>query len=207
MEQLIEQINELKNNSIGKLVRQRMQELEQNFEDNKKTFSELCFCITTANSSADMGIKVQKALHGKIHKLDRKQISKELRKLGYRFYNKRAHYIHSAKKWIKIKKIISGFENGQEAREWLVKNILGFGYKEASHFLRNIGFKEVAILDRHVIRTMYENNMIKDLPKTLTRKKYLEYEKKLEKLCKATKLKQGELDFYLWYIRTGKILK
>lgn len=119
---LVEKVNEIKRTAVSQLIEQRMLELEGNFTDEYKTFSELCFCITTANSSAEMGIKVQKALHGKIHKIDRKLLSNELKKLGYQFYNKRAEYIHKAKKWIKVKKIISEFKDEQEAREWLVKN-------------------------------------------------------------------------------------
>ena len=32
-------------------------------------------------------------------------------------------------------------------------------------------------------------------------------EKKLERLCRKLKIKQGELDLYLWYLETGKVLK
>ena len=205
---LIGKIKKLKSNKVGQLVKQRMQELERNFESEHSVFSELCFCITTANSSAEMGLKVQEALGGRLEGYDNNSLAEKLRSLGYRFYNKRAEYLIEARQnWQNIKEIVSEFKDENIAREWLVENILGFGYKEASHFLRNVGYKNIAILDRHVLRVMHEHAMIKELPKTLTRKKYLEYEKKLEMICKATQLSQGELDFYLWYLKTGRVLK
>ncbi len=207
MEALVEKVNSVKRTAISKLVDQRSEEFEAVFADDYKVFSELCFCLTTANSSAEMGIKVQNALSGRLEKLTRKELSAELRRLGYRFYNKRAEYIDEAKQWRAIKGKIKEFQSEIELREWLVENILGFGYKEASHFLRNIGFKELAILDRHVIRTMHEHGMIKELPKTLNRKRYLEYEGKLKELGEKTNLDQSKLDLYLWYMKTGKVLK
>jgi N-glycosylase/DNA lyase len=89
----------------------------------------------------------------------------------------------------------------------LVDNIKGIGYKEASHFLRNVGFFDYAILDKHVIRTLYTNKLVPHLHKSLNRNNYLEYESVLGKLCKKLKLSQGELDLYLWYLSTKKVLK
>lgn len=207
VDQLVAKINDAKRSAIAKLIDERSDEFEAVFADDAKVFSELCFCLTTANSSAEMGLKVQKALGGKILKMSRKELSAELRRLGYRFYNKRAEYIDEAKQWHDIKKKINEFRDELQLREWLVENILGFGYKEASHFLRNIGFKDVAILDRHVLRTMHEHGMINEVPKTLNRKKYLEYEGKLKELGRKTELNQSKLDLYLWYMKTRKVLK
>jgi len=211
MEYLISEITKLKNNEVGKIIQQRMQEFEKVFESEEGVFSELCFCITTANSSAEMGIKVQNAIGGTLDNYNEKSLAKKLRSLGYRFYNKRAEYlIESYKKWKNIKQIIKNFEkeyNEYEIREWLKKNVLGIGYKEASHFLRNIGYKNLAILDRHVLSIMYENKIIRKIPENLSKKTYLEIEKKLLKLCEITDLSQGELDMYLWHMKTGKILK
>jgi len=35
----------------------------------------------------------------------------------------------------------------------------------------------------------------------------MEIEKQLEEICGKTGLSQGELDLYLWYMKTGKVLK
>ena len=207
MKKLISQIHALKQTQIKDIVEQKIAEFSEVLKSEDKVFSELCFCITTANSSAEMGLKVQKNLEKEIAFLTKDQISERLKSLGYRFYNKRAHYIHEAKRFLEIKKMLADFNNEKDAREYLAENVLGIGYKEASHFLRNVGYKNCAILDRHIIRTMYEHGMIDNVPKTLTKKKYLEFEKKLDKLAEKTKLNHAELDLYLWYMKTGKILK
>lgn len=82
----------------------------------------------------------------------------------------------------------------------------GIGYKEGSHFLRNVGYLDLAILDRHILRCMDRNCWI-DLPKTLTRKRYLDIEEKFKEISEEAGLRPGELDLYLWYMETGKILK
>ena len=96
--------------------------------------------------------------------------------------------------------------NEQEIRKWLVKNIKGIGYKEASHFLRNIGFKNIGIIDFHIIDLLTRFRLIKK-PKTLGKKKYLEIEKTLKELSEKLNIGLAKLDLYLWYIETGKILK
>lgn len=208
MQLLIDQIEEMKTNSVGKMVKGRLEQFKIVYSDPKKVFSEMCFCLLTANSSAEMGLKVQNSIEHLFFESNQEELSSALRGLGYRFYNKRAEYILEARdKFLEVKEKISEFEDEKNAREWLVESVKGYGYKESSHFLRNIGFMGVAILDRHIIRIMNEHKMIRDLPATLNKKRYLEFEKKLEPLCEATGLKQGELDFYLWYLKTGKILK
>ena len=95
---------------------------------------------------------------------------------------------------------------GNNLRDWIVKNVKGLGYKEASHFLRNIGFDDFAIIDFHIVDLLADYNLIKK-PKNLNRKKYLEIEKILRKISRKTGLTLAELDLYLWYLETGKILK
>ena len=74
----------------------------------------------------------------------------------------------------------------EERRAWLVDNIKGLGYKEASHFLRNIGFDDYAIIDSHILDLLERYNLIKQ-PKTLTRKKYTENRKHLTNTCNKNK--------------------
>ena len=140
--------------------------------------------------------------------LSKTKLVKKLKSLGHRFYQKRAEFIVEAREHRKnLKNIIKSFENERKAREWLVKNIKGIGFKEASHFLRNVGYKNVSLLDRHILRILFENNLINNIPKSLTKRKYLEIEKNLERIANATNLNLAELDLYLWYSKTEKILK
>lgn len=78
--------------------------------------------------------------------------------------------------------------------------------KEASHFLRNIGYKNLAIIDFHILDLLEEYKLI-EKPKTLSPKNYIEIENVLRELAQKTNTKLGELDLYLWYKETGKILK
>ncbi|GAI37170.1 unnamed protein product, partial [marine sediment metagenome] len=99
------------------------------------------------------------------------------------------------------------FTDARQARGWLAENVKGVGYKESSHFLRNVGFSDVAILDRHVLSVLHEHGLIDGLPRSLARGRYLEIERKLEELARKLGLTLGELDLYLWYSKTGEVLK
>ena len=95
-----------------------------------------------------------------------------------------------------------------EKRDWIVKNIKGMSYKEASHFLRNVGFGEdIAILDRHILKNLVKLEVIDELPKTLTPKLYLEIEEKMRNYCKLVKIPMDEMDLLLWYKEAGVIFK
>ena len=89
-----------------------------------------------------------------------------------------------------------------------MKNVNGLGYKETSHFLRNIGLgKNFAILDRHILKNLKRYGVIKSIPKTLTRKKYLEIERKMKKFSEKIKIPLAELDLLFWSEETGEIFK
>jgi N-glycosylase/DNA lyase len=89
-----------------------------------------------------------------------------------------------------------------------VKKIKGIGYKEASHFLRNIGLGEkMAILDRHILKNLKNYGLIKEIPKTLTRGKYLKIEKKYIEFSKKLNIRPDELDLILWAKETGYVFK
>ena len=83
----------------------------------------------------------------------------------------------------------------------------GFGLKEASHFLRNTGHDNCAILDRHIIRLMHEHALIPALPKTITERNYLRIESALDDFAREAGMNHSLLDLYLWYMKTGKVLK
>lgn len=131
---LVRKINELRTCEVGKLVARRMQEFKNlGRKGNEEWFSELCFCILTANSTAKLGIKIQSELGSKgFLSLPEAEIRKKLRQLRHRFYNPRAEYIVMARRFNDIKSIINEFADVQQAREWLAEDVKGIGYKEAS---------------------------------------------------------------------------
>ncbi|MFZ1970930.1 MAG: N-glycosylase/DNA lyase [Candidatus Nanoarchaeia archaeon] len=208
MEELIRIIEDLKNSEIKNTVDSRMKEFEElGKKESEEIFKELCFCLLTANFSASGGIKIQKEVNEGFLVLPEPELAKKLSELGHRFPNARARFIFEARKYKNnIKEILNSFETESEIRSWLAKDVKGLGMKEASHFLRNIGYKNLAIIDFHILDLLEKYKLI-EKPKTMSPKNYVEIENVLRQLAQRTDTKLGELDLYLWYKETGKILK
>ena len=208
MKGVLECAGELRKTKVKQKVDSRLKGFRAAGRKNcKEIFKELCFCILTANFSAERAIEIQKGIGDGFINLPEKKLARKLKELGYRYPNVRAKFIAEARKHKDfLKRIIDSHENERHLREWFVKNVKGLGYKEASHFLRNIGFSNLAILDFHIIDILETYNVI-ERPKTLTRRKYLEIENALERISERLGMTLGELDLYLWYAETGKILK
>lgn len=186
---------------VGKQVKKKLKNFEKNIcLTPEEKFLELCFCILVANMSVEKTLDVWKKVGKGFLFLPENKLREKLKKLGYRFYN-RAEFIVSARKIMKELEVAIAGEN---PREWLVKNVKGIGWKEASHFLRNLGFKDFAILDRHVLKLLEENKIITK-PKSLTKSFYLETEEKLRNIARKLDISLAELDLYLFYLDTGKI--
>jgi N-glycosylase/DNA lyase len=207
MNDLIKRIEILKKGEVGYLVNERIKEFKNiNRNNNDEVFQEMCFCILTANFNAEKCINIQKKIGNCFLENSEIEIAKKLKKIGYRYPNKRAKYISDSFKYKDSMKDIIESYSGEELREWLVEHIKGFGYKEASHFLRNIGFDNYAIIDFHIVDILERNNLIKK-PKSLSKKKYLEIEQILKNIAMRVNLSLSEIDLYLWFMETGKILK
>jgi N-glycosylase/DNA lyase len=54
---------------------------------------------------------------------------------------------------------------------------------------------------------MIELNIISEAPKSISKKRYLEYEMILERAAKKLGMPLGKMDLYLWYRKTGEVLK
>jgi N-glycosylase/DNA lyase len=206
--------------------------------NDEEIFTELAFCILTPQSKAkscwDAIAKLEK--QDLLSKGTIKQIKQGLNCV--RFKNKKAEYIVMARKlftppllpplirggWggvelnkevpegfnhrVSIKPFLSKFTDIYECREWLVQNIKGIGYKEASHFLRNIGFGEkIAILDRHILRNLNQLGIIEEIPKSIRQAKYMQIEKNMMEFAKQINIPLSHLDLLFWYKGTGEIFK
>ncbi|MBK7512921.1 MAG: hypothetical protein IPI76_11725 [Chloracidobacterium sp.] len=110
---------------------------------------------------------------------------------------------------MRLRSKLQSFDQPLERRDWLVreKGIKGLGYKEASHFLRNIGYRGYAILDKHVLNSLFELKIIDDPKPPNTRSKYLMVEEKLKQITLELGIDFDELDLVLWSMKTGVILK
>jgi len=193
---------------------------EKHFDDvwkngsEEEIFAELVFCLFTPQSKAVSCWAAVNELADKnmIFDASAKQIAEIISKV--RFRNNKAKYAVEARKIftvggkIKIKEKLASFDDIYRLREWIIKNIKGIGYKEAGHFLRNIGIgKELAILDRHILKNLKLLGAIEEIPKTLNKKTYLDIEKKMQDFCKKTGIPMGHMDMLLWCKESGGIFK
>ena len=193
-------------------VEERMREFQEvNHADSAKWFEELTYCLLTAYSSASMGERCVDALRGGnvLTKGGIEDVRACLRTQGHRFADRRAGYIVAARPYAsKLKEIIQGEPSSKAAREWLVGNIKGLGMKEASHFLRNVGYFDLAVIDRHILAHMREHGLADaDARKGITKRRYLEYEATLGKVAAKLGILLGKMDLYLWYEKTGRVMK
>ncbi len=191
--------------------RMELREVEKN--TNERIFEELVFCILTANTSAAMGMKAVDALREGLIRVNVEEMQRKLKKCGYRFHNVRAKYIVEARENFKKRhgfnftEILDSEKNVEKLRDFFVGEVKGLGYKEASHFLRNIGIFGFAILDKHILGTLNERGVIDTLPKCLNRKRYLEIEKKFTAFSKKLKIDINHLDLALWSMKTENVMK
>jgi N-glycosylase/DNA lyase len=209
---LVEKVRELMAEpTIRSLIEERVGEFrEMRWRGTLDWFKELTLCLLTANSSAESALKALEEVGHLIYQGGAEELEGALRKSGYRFPRSRAEYIVEARRLLpKLKGVIEDFQAPSEARRWLVENVRGLGWKEASHFLRNVGFLDVAILDRHILRVMTRLGLIDEdsASKTPRGRRYEDFEDLLRRVARRLGLPIGALDLYLWYSETGKVLK
>ncbi|MFH1305171.1 MAG: N-glycosylase/DNA lyase [Candidatus Omnitrophota bacterium] len=180
---------------------------------NEDIFAELCFCLLTPQSRAVYCDKAVKELkrEGLLLKGSEGVVKSRLK--GVRFPNNKAAYLVAARKLFKSKgapDVKSKIDAGDifKTREWLVTNVKGLGYKEASHFLRNIGLGgDIAILDVHVLKSLKERGVIKKVPASISKKVYLETEEKMRVFSRKINIPLEALDLLFWSGETGFIFK
>ena len=188
-------------------IRDWLANAREKWQNRDDVLFELLFCLCTPQSKAPVcRTAINKMKERGALTADAKAISQYL--IGVRFPNVKAGYIKGAQAAFPTiyNKIVDLHAKPLELREWLVLNVKGFGYKEASHFLRNIGLGEqLAILDVHILRELAENGIIRDERKSasLPPRLYLETERKFVELAAKTGLKPAELDIAIWLMRSG----
>ena len=208
MKELIKSIESLKKSDISNTIDKRIDQFSSVSRSGlNEIFKELCFCIMTANCGAKKCIEVQQKIDDGFLTYSEDELKKKFKEFGYRFPNIRANYIIEARDYLlELENKLNSDLDEKDLRTWIVKVIKGLGFKEASHFLRNIGYRDFAIIDFHIIDLLVKFNII-ERPKTLTKKKYLEIEAILKKLGDKLRLDMGKLDLYLWYMETSEVLK
>src|SRR3989338_8776586 len=172
--------------------------------NHKRLFEELAFCILAANTSAEMGMKTVDALRGMLHSAAPEEMTARLRGI-YRFINVRPEYIAHCREYLgsmdeDFYEVIGAVEDPQDRRDFLADNsgIKGIGCKEASHFLRNLGFEGYAILDKHVISSLHQLGVLPGNKAPSSRSAYLSMEEKYLGFAAELGIHPDELDLLLW---------
>ncbi|MEK6807897.1 MAG: N-glycosylase/DNA lyase [Nanoarchaeota archaeon] len=198
-------------------IKNRLKDFSKVWEtgDEQKLFAELAFCLCTPQSkatSADLAIR--RLIDANVLcSSNTSAIAEHLSRSGVRFGNNKARYIAEAYRYfsssgqLKIRGKLN-IEDIVGLRNWLAENIIGIGMKEASHFLRNIGFgNDLAILDRHILKNLKKHGVIPIIPKVLSKQVYLELEERVRKFSQKVRIPMAELDLLFWSEETGQIFK
>lgn len=169
-------------------------------------FYEFCFCLLTPQSKGKFcWEKVQKlrSLHFKERSFNPHCYIKDMR-----FHHHKNKYLLAGKQiYPQVLKQLSLRQDSSTLRAWLAEHVDGYGYKESSHFLRNIGHTNLAILDRHILKNLVHHKVIPELPKTLTPKKYLAIEQCFQQFAQKINIPMDALDLLFWSTETGEVFK
>lgn len=186
-------------------IRQRLLDFKK-IRTHDAIFYEMCYCVMTANGSAKAGRIAQKRLEENDF-LGTGIIAECIEGVRY-CENKKKYLLHNRANIIADKidliKYISG--DALILREKITNNsrhFKGLGWKESSHFLRNIGFCGLAILDRHILKNLKALGAIDNVPASLTKKRYLEIEEKLKAFCGKAGIPMDEFDMLIWAHESG----
>ncbi len=201
-----------------KEIRARLNEFRDVWRNgsDERLWEELVFCIFTAGASARMGFTAVAAVRPLLAQGKQREMTRALRRAGaHRFPVARPGYIVITRDYLRVycgmelRRKFESFRDPIERRDWLAqeRRIKGLGYKESSHFLRNIGIRGHAILDKHVMGCLHDLQVVETAKPPTTRTRYIEVEEKLKSFARDIKIDFDELDLVLWSIKTGEVLK
>jgi N-glycosylase/DNA lyase len=181
---------------------------------DERLWEEMVFCIFTAGASARMGLGSVEAVRHLLARGTREQLAGALQR-RHRYPNSRSGYVVATREFLdadcgmRLRERLEGFRDPLERRDWLARErrIKGLGYKESSHFLRNVGYRGYAILDKHILRCLAEVGVVGSPQPPATRARYLATEESLRGFARDLGIDFDELDLVLWSLKTGEILK
>lgn len=190
-------------------IRQRLSEFAAVPEE--QWFYELCFCLCTPQSSAVHAFAVQQQLQSIDFLRTGQDVLHVLRDPAcyIRFHNTKHARLHAAREhWQELHAMIAAQSMSiYELRNQLAERVNGFGLKEASHFLRNIGRRGLAIIDRHLLTNLVRCGVYQDVPSVSTSTKYHAVERAFQSYCQEIGIDMDEVDLLFWCAQTGHILK
>ncbi len=183
-------------------------------EDTKEdVFYMLIFCLLVPQSKQVLAEKAADGLRD--HKFYQKPMSMEdlaaYLKGKARFHNTKAKRLLAARKtflkgnfWEGLKSKYLSYQSASNeksrnrilvhTRSWLDSKIDGMGLKLASHFMRNVGMRGLAILDSHVRQAIKDRMGIGNPGDQLKRDEYYILETKVKEYADRVGITLDELD-------------
>ncbi|MFL6207597.1 MAG: N-glycosylase [Pyrinomonadaceae bacterium] len=197
-------------------IRARLAEFEtvRREATDVRLWEELVYCIFTAGASARMGLRSVEAVRPLLVDGAHADLARALDGV-HRYPRARSGYIVVTRAHLladcglRLRERLDSFSDPLARRDWLARTrgIKGLGYKEASHFLRNVGYRGYAILDKHILRSLAELGIVATPDPPTTRTRYLATEDALRRFARTARIDFDELDLVLWSMKTGEILK
>jgi N-glycosylase/DNA lyase len=179
-------------------------------------FYELAYCLLTPQSSAvnaDAAVEQLKQMEFLEHGGDPTQVLRR-REAYIRFHNTKAKRLLMVRdQFPVIAARLAATPHGYPdadihgLRDWLLAHVNGLGRKEAAHFLRNIGYRGLAILDRHILRNLVHHGVLRTVPASLTPSAYSIIEERFTAFAIDIGITLDELDLLFWSRETGEIRK
>lgn len=194
-------------------IKKRLGEFKEIYEeaDEKRIFEELCFCILSSGVGPKVAQKSIDNIRDQLFNGNEDILFMKLKETHK--YPEKVSYIIATRNYLneefdlKIKEKLDSISDIQERRDFIANNkgIKGIGYVQASHFLRNIGYSGYAILDKNIVKTLFEFSLTEDTKPPSSKKRYLEKENKVKQLAEILDIHIDEVDLLLWSRRTGHV--
>jgi N-glycosylase/DNA lyase len=173
-------------------------------------FYELCFCICTPQSKAVHADAVVRELEaGKFFEQgwDPTQLLRRPDRYIRFHVTKGARLLALRRMWTSIDAILDLSQPPALIRRHLIDTVKGLGMKEASHALRNIGARGLAIIDRHLLTNLVACGVYDTPPPLGSVSRYETVERRFGAFASSVGIDMDELDLLFWSDQAGLILK
>lgn len=196
---------------LAPAIRQRLDDFRQ--VPVGRYFYECCFCLCTPQSralSADAVVGQLAAMDFLEQGASVERVAALLRQPEHyiRFHTTKAARICRLREtWPTVQSILVNTEPPRSKRAALIAAVDGYGLKEASHLLRNIGVRDLAIIDRHFLRNLVGVGLYETIPAVAGRRAYLAVEDTVLRYAADVGIPLDELDLLFWSAVTGHIFK
>lgn len=185
-----------------------------------RLFKELVFVILTSQTSAKKAWEAAEQLDREDLLLngDKSEIAEVLRDNEVQYEENKASYIVENRETLSqptlqdpTKELKISFkidqDNLDKTRRWMVENLKGVGWKAASHFLRNIGYGDLAIVSNYIAEDLHKLGLRDSADIPSGEESYLQAEQDMRRLSEEVDISVEALDLVLWSMETGEVFK